>query len=115
MNVGERIRYYRNVRKMSQEALALSAELNPAFIGHLERGLKSPTVSTLEKLTKALNITMEELFAESLDTPNKDIKRAVAVDRITVSLNRLSEEELCCVSEIIHNVVKFKQCNADTD
>lgn len=113
MNVGERIRYYRNIRKMSQEALALSAELNPAFIGHLERGLKSPTVSTLEKVTKALNITMEELFAENLDTPNKDIKRAVAVDRISVSLNRLSEEELRYISEIIESVIKFKQCNVD--
>lgn len=113
MNVGERIRYYRNIRKMSQEALALSAELNPAFIGHLERGLKSPTVSTLEKVTKALNITMEELFAENLDTPNKDIKRAVAVDRISVSLNRLSEEELRYISEIIESVIKFKQCSVD--
>lgn len=50
VNVGERIRYFRNLRGWSQETLALQAEINPAFLGHLERGLKSPTIKTLEKI-----------------------------------------------------------------
>ena len=36
VNVGERIRYFRNLRGWSQETLALQAEINPAFLGHLE-------------------------------------------------------------------------------
>ena len=53
VNVGERIRYFRNLRGWSQETLALQAEINPAFLGHLERGLKSPTIKTLEKIVRA--------------------------------------------------------------
>ncbi len=34
VNVGERIRYFRNLRGWSQETLALQAEINPAFLGH---------------------------------------------------------------------------------
>lgn len=41
VNVGERIRYFRNLRGWSQETLALQAEINPAFLGHLERGSKA--------------------------------------------------------------------------
>ena len=42
-NIGSRIRYQRKLHNMSQEKLALAASMNPAFIGHLERGEKSPT------------------------------------------------------------------------
>jgi len=64
VNVGERIRYFRNLRGWSQETLALQAEINPAFLGHLERGLKSPTIKTLEKIVRALDISLAELFAD---------------------------------------------------
>ena len=41
-DVGSRIRYYRKLQNMSQEKLALTASINPAFVGHLERGEKKP-------------------------------------------------------------------------
>ena len=64
--VGEKIRSFRQQKKLTQEQLALGAEINPVFLGHLERNLKSPTITTLEKITRALGITMSELF---LDVP----------------------------------------------
>ena len=55
--VGEKIRSFRQQKKLTQEQLALGAEINPVFLGHLERNLKSPTITTLEKITRALGIT----------------------------------------------------------
>ena len=52
--IGERIKYFRMSKKLSQEKLALMAEINPAFLGHLERGLKSPTMNTVDKIINAL-------------------------------------------------------------
>ena len=52
VNAGERIRYFRNLRGWSQETLALQAEINLAFLWHLERGLKSPTTKTPEKIVR---------------------------------------------------------------
>ena len=72
VDVGGRIRYFRHLRKLSQEQLALQAGINPAFLGHLERGLKSPTITTLEKLVRALNITFEELFTEETAATDQD-------------------------------------------
>lgn len=36
--VGARIRYYRRLRDLSQEELALNANINPAYFGQVERG-----------------------------------------------------------------------------
>jgi len=56
-----RIRYYRNLKGVSQEELALRANLNPAYFGQVERGLKCPTVDTLNKIALALDIPLPEL------------------------------------------------------
>ena len=73
VNVGERIRYFRNLRGWSQETLALQAEINPAFLWHLERGLKSPTIKTLEKIVRALDISLAELFADPQPVDNENV------------------------------------------
>ena len=73
INVGERIKYFRTKSGLSQENLALQAEINPAFLGHLERGLKNPTIKTLEKITCALGISLAEFLnqIQKLQMKNK--------------------------------------------
>lgn len=108
MSVGERIRYYRMLRGMSQEALALEANINAAFVGHLERGLKSPTVTTLEKITDALNITMEELFSEDLAARGRMTRKYVALEHLEYLLRGLSEQETEQMAAIMQEILKFK-------
>ena len=105
MDVGARIRYFRHLRGLSQEQLALQAGLNTAFLGHLERGLKSPTITTLEKLVKALNITFEELFAEepSASGPEHD----AAMERLTLLVRGLPAGQIEKLSNIIQSVLDF--------
>ena len=92
VDIGGRIRYFRHLRKLSQEQLALQAGINPAFLGHLERGLKSPTITTLEKLARALDITFKELFADEMPTPDQD--RESAIKRLELLVRDLSTEQL---------------------
>lgn len=61
MATAEKIRYYRHQKGMSQEEVALKANLNPAFFGQVERGLKCPTIDTLYKIASALNVSLPEL------------------------------------------------------
>lgn len=105
MDVGSRIRYFRHLRKLSQEQLALQAGINPAFLGHLERGLKSPTITTLEKLVRALDITFEELFAEEVSAPDQG--RENAMKRLELLVRDLSGEQLDKLSDIIQSILKF--------
>lgn len=54
-----RIRVSKNI---SQEELALLAGVERAYVGHIERGKKNPTILTIEKLAKALNCNVLDFF-----------------------------------------------------
>ena len=60
--VAARIKYLRLTKSMSQEDLALRAEINPAYFGQVERGLKCPTIDTLYKIATALDVSLSELL-----------------------------------------------------
>lgn len=59
---GQRIRYYRKKKHLSQEQLSELCELHPTYIGQLERGEKNPSIETISQLCKGLNLTPEKLF-----------------------------------------------------
>lgn len=52
---------------MSQEELAHRASLHRTHIGQIERGLKSPTIATLQRIAKALNTTAGKILRLSED------------------------------------------------
>lgn len=106
VDIGDRIRYFRHLRKLSQEQLALQAGLNTAFLGHLERGLKSPTVTTLDKLVRALDISFEELFADH--SPVSDPAREAAMNRLLLLVRDLPAGQLDKLSDIIQAILKFQ-------
>ena len=57
------LRRLRVAKGISQDDLALSAGIERSYAGHLERGGKNPTVTTLAKLATALSCDISELFA----------------------------------------------------
>ena len=67
--VGNRIRDVRSKAGLTQFQLAESAGLNLSWLGQIERGQRTATIITLDKICRALNITIGELFIE----PKKNI------------------------------------------
>ena len=49
---------------MSQEKLAEKTNLNRNYIGEIERAEKNITLETLEKIAKALDLRVGELFGD---------------------------------------------------
>ncbi|HEF5238127.1 helix-turn-helix domain-containing protein [Bacillus paranthracis] len=68
--IGSQIRILRKNKNLSQEELAFKAGFHPTYIGQVERGEKNLTVSSLNMITTALDITLEEFF--SFVEPSKD-------------------------------------------
>lgn len=60
--VARNIRRLRVAHGLSQEALAVDAEIDRTYVSRLERGLENPSVAVLERLAKALSANIEELF-----------------------------------------------------
>jgi transcriptional regulator with XRE-family HTH domain len=54
--MAKRLRQLRNERGLSQRALAEKAGISREFLARLETGRQDPTLSTLEKIAKALKV-----------------------------------------------------------
>lgn len=60
--LGKRIAYLRKKVSFSQEDLSLESGVHKNYISELENGKRNPSLMTLAKLAKALNVTLEQLF-----------------------------------------------------
>jgi transcriptional regulator with XRE-family HTH domain len=60
--VARNIRRLRVARGLSQEVLAVDAEIDRTYVSRLERGLENPSVAVLERVAKALSANIEEFF-----------------------------------------------------
>lgn len=101
--VAERIRYFRHIKAKSQEEVALAASLNPAYYGQVERGLKCPTVDTLYKIAKALDIPLPEL----LRFPTVLNLTSESEQRVKDALNHIPPDKIDQVLRIIEEVGKL--------
>ena len=67
MQIGERLRYVRQSKKMSIYKLSQSTGISQSHISDLELGRRKPSVETLSRLVVPLGITLSELFNENDD------------------------------------------------
>lgn len=59
---GAKVRKYRKKRKLSQEKLAELADLHRTYIGQVECGKRNLALKNIEKLAKALGVSVKDLF-----------------------------------------------------
>ena len=59
---GEAVRARRREIGLSQEELGFEAELHRTYVSQLERGLKSPSLATIEQLAQVLKTKPSELI-----------------------------------------------------
>jgi len=59
---GDKIRAERTRLGLSQEELAAKAGVHRTYIGMIERGEKNITLENIEKIAKALAISLEKLM-----------------------------------------------------
>lgn len=69
--LGQRLKSYRLHKGLSQEKLAELADCHPTYVGQLERGEKNATIESVLKLSRALGVSLSELF-DKLDAPSSD-------------------------------------------
>lgn len=65
LSLGKAIRRIRRSKDISQEKLALLAEVDRSYVGRVERGDNNVAILTLSKLAQALDITLAKLMQEA--------------------------------------------------
>jgi transcriptional regulator with XRE-family HTH domain len=76
MSIGDNIKRIRTAKSLSQKEVLTVANLDAAQYSRIENGKTDPTVSTLEKIAKALGVSLAELF-----TTEKDLKDVATADK----------------------------------
>ncbi len=66
-SLGCRISAIRREKNFTQEELAEATDYSVEFISFVERGINGPSIDGLERIAKALEIEVKELF----DFPSK--------------------------------------------
>lgn len=108
--IGNRIRQYRQRSGLSQEKLALNAGLTVSFLGDIERGKKKPTVESLEKLLRALNVSFLEFF--DYETEIKPIKDCTALEKLGLLLQDRTNDEVEMIYSVVKRILEYDDARA---
>lgn len=93
---GLRLRYWRKMRKLTQEKLANAANISYSFFNKLENGKKEPGLTTIYRLAKALDVD-PVVFLMS----NSRVKQAEVTLKLDAYPNDLAELTIEHVCETI--------------
>jgi transcriptional regulator with XRE-family HTH domain len=104
--VGERIRNLRKEKGWSQEELAYRASINRTYMGEIERGESSITVDSLEKITNALSITIEDLFKHL--QPPAEYRENETLSLLINKINGLNTENQKILIDLIDMFFRWK-------
>lgn len=75
------LRELRLKKGLSQEAFAFEVGIHRTYVSQLERGLKSPSLKTIQKIGQVLDISLSELMVLIEKEMNKELSSSVQADR----------------------------------
>ena len=79
LKIGVKIRECRQACKLSQNALAEKAGISTRYLGDIERGAKTPGLSTFVNLLNAMNASADYVLMDILQT---DSKRELSLEQL---------------------------------
>lgn len=87
---GKRLRDIRRRMDMTQEKLADSADMSVQYISDIERGKRNPSLSSIETLARALDMSVSDLF----DMEEFQIGAEEMKDKLVARIQQADEEKL---------------------
>lgn len=98
--IGKNIKTLRCQCSMSQERLALDAEISLSNLRLIEQGMANPTVQTLMQIANSLGVTVNDILYQD---PN-ELKEVQTFMKL---LHKLSDEQAKNIMEMIHTIIKL--------
>ena len=91
IDVGERLRAIRHVRRLTLRDVAERAGVSESFVSQVERGKASASVASLQRLAEALGIAVSDLFSPD-ETKRPRVQRRG--ERVQMAFGRLGSKSL---------------------
>lgn len=99
--IGRHIRRIRRDHAITQQALAKRIGVNASYIGPLEKGLKTPSLTTLERLSEEFSVPVFSFFIDD------EAEDRAAVDRIRALVGSRPAEEREFLLKTLEEMVKL--------
>lgn len=106
-SIGERIKHFRELRGMTQEALAERCAVSASCVSRWETGNLVPKRANQEKIAKALDICFDDLYI----SPEVVLPSSVIIREILKILYELSPEEQKHILQYVQLFQKFELRN----
>ena len=68
LQLGTRIRSLRQARRLTLRDVAEHAGVTESFLSQVERDVTSPSIATVQRIARALDLSIAQLFAEDTDS-----------------------------------------------
>lgn len=104
IQIGENIRAQRKRSHLTQEHLAELADVDPSYIGQIERGLQVPSLKILWKLSVSLRISLSQLLKIESSTNLESL-----LEEIAHLINDLSPQQQEKLIQVIRIFVDFRR------
>ena len=107
MNIAEKIKKIRKSKGLSQQNIADIISMNRVQYTRIETSKSDPTITTLNKIAKALEVELIDLLSEQ-DSFDIDSKNKTLVEKLRL-IEQLNEEQKNSIYTIIDTAVSNKR------
>ena len=110
MTLGEKIKKYRKLKKLTQEELAEKSGISTITLYRWENGIRSPSVEALQKIAQTLEVPvstfLDESYSETLQEPHNlyNCVKSVSLLSLFKKIARIVEISM---KEIIREIENF--------
>ena len=95
MDIGQRIRKLRLKQGFKAKDFAREVNISRVYLNEIERGTKTPSLDTMQKICDALGITLAHLFSV------EDKDRSMEYCQLLENAKELSPEQLTVLNDLI--------------
>lgn len=99
--IGRHIRRIRRDHALTQQAFARRIGVNPSYIGPLEKGQKTPSIATLERLSSEFSIPIFNFFVD------EELEDRAAAEKIRALVMSRPIEERDFLLKTLEEMVKL--------
>ena len=103
-HIGQKIKSIRQKRRLSQRQLALYAGVSPSYIAYIERGNRSPSLTTLKRIAHCLGVAPETFFQEE-----QTDARADGENKLAELFSYLKPEEIEFVEKVVEAYLQLRR------
>lgn len=108
--VDNNIKRIREAKGLSQKEVISAIGMDPGQYSRIENGKTDPSISTVEKIAKALGVTMAELFTDSEDIKEVHTFDKTLMERVALidGLNKDEQKTIFTILDAFISKRKFK-------